>query len=367
MRKRISLLLAFLMPLAAAAQSGILDFHPADEVVPLLEAARAPSVVWGKGKSAPALTLLHCSDIHGSAENLERIVEFRQAYSRWIEDAIHAGDAVYCYWDDPNPWDEVPSARGILNTVGNHDCWKGHLVWAQTSWPYDATEDEAYQLLFVGKDKSRPFFKEWDVVTPGGVCYYYKDYAPNGIRLIVLDCMHYTPLQHEWFCNVLEEARLKGLTVVCAQHYPPQNGMDLIESGFTDRDYAISAVPAPAAGEQMERMHDDAFSAVDGFIDDGGTFVCWLSGHTHLDFIGHVSGHQRQLMVIADKAGAKDDYMQEARPIGTIFQDSFNLVTVNPGRHTLVVQRIGCTRDQYMRSKRLFCYDYTTGNILVNE
>jgi hypothetical protein len=59
--------------------------------------------------------------------------------------------------------------------------------------------------------------------------------------------------------------------------------------------------------------------------------------------------------------------MQEARPRGTRFQDAFNLVTVNPGRSLLVIQRIGCNRDQYLRPKTLFCYDYKNGTVLVNE
>ncbi|MBQ9194818.1 MAG: metallophosphoesterase [Bacteroidales bacterium] len=365
--KCILSLLAWLFPLFAGAQTGILDFHPADEVVPLLEAARSRAVVWGRPESAPALTLLHFSDLHGDGENLSRIAEFRRAYGARIEDAIHLGDAVACYWDDPNPWDQVPEARGILNVVGNHDCWKGHLVWAQTHRPYDATPEEAYSLIMEGKDASRPFIEEWGVVYTPGLCYYYKDYSAQKIRLVVLDCMHYDAAQHVWFEKVLEEARLAGFTVVAAQQYPAQSGLDAIPGGFSDRDESIGPEPSPAPGVQMERMADEAFAAVDAFLEKGGDFACWLGGHTHLDFIGHIPGHGRQLQIIADKAGFKDDYMQEARPRGTRFQDAFNLVTINPGRSMVSVQRIGCNRDQYLRSKTLFCYDYRSGTILVNE
>jgi len=106
---------------------------------------------------------------------------------------------------------------------------------------------------------------------------------------------------------------------------------------------------------------------LDRFIGKGGSFACWLSGHTHLDFVGHIRGHRRQRMIIADKSGEKDSYMQEARTRGTVLQDSFNLVTVNTSRSTLYVKRIGCTRDQYGRSKSLFTYNYSTGEVLVNE
>lgn len=366
-RKIILSLLSLLFPFFAMAQTSILDFHPADEVVPLLEAARSPKVEWGQGESVAALTLLQFSDLHGDSENLSRIAQFSRAYSAWIEDAIHLGDAVACYWDDPNPWDQVPEARGILNVVGNHDCWKGHLLWTQTPRPYDATPEEAYSLIMKGKDAAHPFIREWGVVYTPGLCYYYKDYEPQRIRLIVLDCMHYDAAQHGWFTQLLEQARLLGLTVVAAQHYPAQSGLDSIPGGFSDRDETLGPESSPSPGSQMERMADEAFSAVDAFQEKGGIFACWLSGHTHLDFIGHIPGHSRQLQIIADKAGFKDDYMQEARPRGTRFQDAFNLVTVNPGRSTVTLLRIGCNRDQYLRSKNLFCYDYRSGTILVNE
>ena len=70
---RILSLMALLFPLFAGAQTGILDFHPADEVLPLLEAARSRPVVWGQAPGPSALTLLHFSDLHGDSENLERI------------------------------------------------------------------------------------------------------------------------------------------------------------------------------------------------------------------------------------------------------------------------------------------------------
>ena len=67
-------------------------------------------------------------------------------------------------------------------------------------------------------------------------------------------------------------------------------------------------------------------------------------------------GHERQLQILVDKAGEKDAYMHEDRTPGTVTQDSFNLVTINPSKNLLIIQRIGCTRGPGMRSKTLFCY-----------
>ena len=379
-RPELCLVLAGLVLTACGTEqpaAGILDFNPPARVLERLRTERKPFVeAWSDTPSRPSFTVLQFSDLHGDAENLSRIVEFSEACAEGIDEVLHTGDVVPCYWDEANPWNTVPGAARFLNTVGNHDCWKGHLVWSQTNRPYDASQEDAYSLVMAGEDPSRPFVSLWNVSQPAGVgepssphycaCYYYKDYEAPAIRLIVLDCMHYTPVQDEWFDATLQDALGKGLTVVAVQHYPPQPGLDKIESGFSDPDYDIPPTPG-TPGLQLECMPDEAFSTADRFISAGGTFACWLSGHLHGDMLGHVSGHLRQLHISVDKAGEGDRYMQEDRTRGTSRQDSFNLVTVNPSRGVLFIDRIGCNRDQYMRPKTLFCYDYINGKILLNQ
>lgn len=371
MRKSFLLLLSMLASFGLSAQ-GIIDLNPSSEVLPRLRTARKAAVEWGAKEKAPASwTVLQFSDLHGSNENLERIVTFRNAYSDYLDAAIHMGDAVYCYFDDPYPWENVEGTEALMNIVGNHDCWKGHKLWSQSNRPYDASQADVFRR-FIG-----PFIGKWDVKSPEGLddeasphyqaCYYYKDYPQSGIRLIVLDCIHYSSAQHEWFQALLSEAAQNKLTVVAAQHYPPQSGVVPIDCGFTDLDLDIDAEPAPQGDMQMERMPDEAYIAVDHFLDQGGQFACWLSGHTHLDYVGMVRSHERQLQIIVDKAGEVDDYMQEDRTKGTQSQDAFNLVTVNPSRGVLFIDRIGCNRDQYMRSKKLLVFDYKKRQIIASE
>lgn len=344
--------------------TGVLSLFPQKKVLPELEAARGEDGV----------TLLQFSDLHGCTENLERIVEFCGEYDAWIDDAIHVGDAVWGYWDNDNPWTLVPGAERVLNIIGNHDCWKGHKVWAETNHPYDATQQEAYSTMMVGADPARPLIANWGVTQPAGVndpasgeycaCYYYKDYP--SVRLVVLDCIHFDEAQAAWLEQTLEQARRAGLAVVAATHYPPQSGIEPLQTGFSC-EWAEVGAYEPPVGSQMERMPDGAYAAVDAFIEGGGTFVCWLSGHEHYDLVGHVSGHSRQLVVIVDKGGYGDGYMREARIKGTDTQDAFNLVTVNPETHLLTVQRIGCSVDEAGRSKKLLCYDYIVGEIVLSK
>ena len=369
MKRIMSILAAIVASTTLFAQTGILDLNPEGKVLPLLLSARANGGSWDRPADVDPVTFLHFSDLHGCTANLERIVEFYGAYSKYIDDAIHTGDAVSCYIDDPNPWTKVKGAGKILNLIGNHDCWKGHKTWSETDIPYDATAEDAYKVFI------SPYVASWKVVQPDGVnkkssiyysaCYYYKDYPQSGVRLIALDPLHYDDVQDSWFASVLEDARLKGITVVAAQHYYSQTGLDSIDSGFSTQ----SGIAACADTErpQIECMREQAFLTLDRFIDNGGTFVCWLSGHDHEDYIGYVRGHERQLQILVDKAGEKDGYMHEDRTPGTVNQDSFNLVTVNPSKNLLVIQRIGCSTGPSMRSKRLFCYDYLKHDTIVNE
>ena len=357
MKRILPIVVAVLwFPLSLFAQ-GILEFHPEEEVVPRLLAARKPSVAREGMVGVSSWTLLHFSDLHGCTENLERIVAFRNRYGKYIDAALHTGDSVKEEIADGNPWDQVAGAGALMNTVGNHDIRIGSEEFA--------SQEVTYKFLL------EPHIGGWNVVQPDGVdrkgsrhyaaCYYYRDYPSSGIRLIVLDGMHYTKDQEEWFAGRLSEALEKNLQVVVACHLPPAKGLLPLESGFTERDESLDEE------EGRHRLPDSAFTVADAFLDRGGTLVCWLSGHTHQDFLGPVRGHERQFLVIIDKAGWPDWFMDEDRTVGTSFQDSFNLFTVNPSRGFFVIDRIGCNRDQYLRGKHLFVYDYRNGKVIVNE
>lgn len=322
---------------------------PASAISPALTCIAASACNHGTdaGQLRP-LQLLHFSDLHGSALHLQRIVEYMDSHD--VDDAIHTGDGVMCYYDDENVFESVPGGRRILNTIGNHDCWKGHLLWSQTDKPYDATKEEAYSRFFVGPDPQHPTISGWGVCQPAGVndaqspdyqaCYYYKDYPCSATRLIVLDCIHYDDAQADWFTATLASAREAGLAVITVTHYPAEFGMVPFDPALTPdgMDYPASSNPGAV---QIESMPDCAFDPVDKFIDEGGTFVCWLSGHNHNDYVGYVKNHGRQLQILVDKAGELDRYMLDSDRSGEN-ADAFNLVTYDPVSKQLTVQRVGC-------------------------
>lgn len=307
---------------------------------------------------ANLLNLLHFSDIHGDVENIKRLLYFAEKYNLYISDIIHTGDAVQTYFGNDNPFAEIGGDK-ILEVIGNHECWIQGDTWPS---PYNATAAQVYEKFIA------PFISHWGVTSPGSnLCYYYKDYSVANTRLIVLDALHYDSSQENWFSSVLASAITSELRVIVATHYPSQTGITGFDCTFNSITQTIAPVSTPPQGTQIERMPESAFSSVDTFIENGGEFVCWLSGHTHDDFIGVVTGHTNQIQVIISTARCDNKYSDCARTQGTVTQDLFNVFTVDGNAKLIKIIRIGSTMDKFMRNRNTLCINYQTKNIISNN
>lgn len=321
--------------------TSIHDFNPGIEMDEKLQQINRTKY----DTSKQILSLLHCSDAHVDTENISRMLDFYNTHSHHINDILHTGDCVN-YTEDPNPF-ETNGAGFVINVIGNHECWK------EGPYNYDATAVETYQKFIA------PFISTWGVVPAGeNLCYYYKDYTEANIRLIVLDCMHFDEAQVSWLSRVLSDALSLGYSVVGVTHYPPASGLTPLDCTFTSRDNPASAYPA-------ERMPDAAYVAVDNFIDIGGEFICWLSGHLHCDNVGVVNDHERQICVCVNSMAAViDGDMQRTR--GTKTQDCFNVVAFDRTSKLINIVRVGASVDHYLRSKKTLCIDYLEREVISN-
>lgn len=307
---------------------------------------------------ANLLNLIHFSDIHGNVQNIRRILEFSSMYTDYISDIIHTGDAPVAYYSDTNPF-AVVGGDNVLEVIGNHECWIQGDTWPS---PYNATAQQVYQKFFA------PYIASWGVVSAGtNLCYYYKDYSTAKVRLIVLDALHYDLSQDTWFANTLESARTANLRVVAVTHYPSQTGLAGINCTFNSITQTIGSVATPPAGTQIERMPESAFEAVDTFIANGGEFVCWLSGHTHEDFIGTVNNHTDQIQVIISCANTSNRYSDCARTKNTKSQDLFNVFTIDTKSKLIKIIRVGSTMDKFMRKRETLCINYETKEVISNN
>jgi predicted phosphodiesterase len=304
---------------------------------------------------ANILNLIHFSDIHGSQTNIERILDFNNQYFSYISDVLHTGDSTQHNYEDTNPFVNV-GGNTVLNVIGNHDCWKDGATWPT---PYNATATEVYEKFFA------PFIASWGVTSAGtNLCYYYKDYS-NGFRMIVLDGIHWDSAQLSWFESVLADAKSNSLAVIAVNHYPAQSGITKISCTFNEYTGDIDAV-TPGVN-QMERLPDDAFTAIDGFISTGGEFVCWLSGHSHGDYIGTVNNHTNQIQIIVSCASTSNLYSDCARKAGTKSQDLFNVFTADKRTHLVKIIRAGADVDKYMRTRKTLCVNYLTKEVISNN
>lgn len=317
----------------------------------MLQATRYLLTSTGKYDSKP-LVLCHFSDIHGDGINLKRILEFYNNYKAYFTDIIHTGDIVHDNFnDDFEFWKNTEGSNIILNCIGNHDSSR--------------KEGDNYIQDITSKQCFDKFFKEqienWNCVQPEsaedlGLCYYYKDYSDSKIRLVVLDCMHYTDNQNSWFSQVLTEAKDKNYSVLVANHY--QGGTMKCDESCTFQSPLWAHVDAT--------INEKASATVDSFMNAGGDFIAWICGHTHRDLFGVLEKYPNQTCIAVDCGFCNDYWNDSFRRIGTKSQDCFNIMSINRSLNTFSIYRVGNNIDLQLRSKKCLVYNYATHKVISN-
>ena len=334
-----------------------------------------------KGSYNPWI-IVHFSDIHNDGTNLRRIETFATYYKQQtdhltttdvlIDDVLDTGDNVLATAGGGIPWNTSNIAATFLNTIGNHDIEN----------LYNFTFDGVTGWPAVYKKQIGQFRSQWgNVVFPDenveeeGKCYYYKDYTSQNIRLIVLmnwtnTTAAYLNNEYAWFKDVLDDALSKNLTVVCAGHVKPGNLTPIDGCSFHAYEY----------GYETQGTANQFVILVDKFIRAGGTFACWLAGHTHYDLTGWINAKytengteyivDNQLCLVVENAGGQGSdferryWNSDNRIAGTKSQDCFNIVCVNAAYYRVSVMRIGSQYDNSGQHKGGFCINYKTKKML---
>lgn len=289
-----------------------------------------------------ALNFLFFSDIHGDGINLQKIMDFRKT-STFFDDVLFGGDFNNSPTDDMSFWTDVEGTDKILVAIGNHD-----NLGASVSYRYNK---------FIG-----PYAAGWGATFQSGVCYYYKDYTDQKVRLIVLDCTNWTSAQNTWLVNTLASAKTAGYHVMCMSHFPAGPGQDVRTCPFDLLGAQGKAVFAAA-------INAEATTAVQNFIDGGGIFICWLAGHLHADLFRTPTNYPKQMQVIVANAscyahvGASGN-CQLDRVVGERSEELYDLISINPVWKTFTVVRVGADRDNFGRHMGWVTYDYANNVIL---
>lgn len=307
------------------------------------------------------VVIAHISDVHGNFGNVDRFLRFCDHYSQYIDIKLNTGDIVLSNFSDGV---EGYNSDNIINIIGNHDVSSNGGN--PTVNPDNPTQNEVYNRFI------KPWVSNWGVTQPDGAeangyCYFYKDFNNQKLRLVCVDILNYDSTENTWLESVLSNAKTNGYHVVIATHFAgsQQSANDVsfekINCGYSTR-YNIT-------GSGLYSMNGYAYhmiEAVQSFIDNEGSFVGYLSGHFHSDFIAKVEDYPNQLIysIGATKAGEMRDFNHVA---GTRMQDEFQIVSINTDLNIIKLFKVGANWDAYGQKRDSICIRYITGEIIGEE
>lgn len=302
-----------------------------------------------KDSTASKLKLFFFTDVHADAIAINNLLDYVQSHEGWIDEVINGGDtARYEFSSGANSnYFDSDLASMALSVIGNHDSAvydsNNNIDW------WGKTQKEVYDRYLA------PYISNWDVIQPAnastlGLNYYYKDY--DTIRIIYLDAVFWDSDQLSWFEDVLSDASSDDMSVIIVAH-----GTDGSFTGDTDCNWTWIEKPDETGYYSNMKFNGGASSAVNTFITNGGDFICWLTGHTHFDRIGHMANYPDQFAITMNNAGTKTSDSRGAFYSGT-------MVIVDKTNTLIKLIRCGCTYDSYLKPKHTLCYNYSTQELI---
>ena len=356
-------------------QDGSLDpLHPYVKYLPIFASFKKDTDAYNSPYTYKPLVLLHYSDLHGFAKVFDRVVKFSDSFASYIDNVINTGDTVLNSWENGFTFYK-PGSVPMLSVIGNHDAWTNGTSGCKW-WTVGYSAKQCYDRYIA------PFKYSNSVYTyVTDKCYWTRDYPDQNIRLIAIDNYHWREViydkqdnvltaypngdatdkgeQATWFVSQLSAAKTAGRSVIVTCHTPTQN-LDMIPCTFSSLD------DMGGGGLQAE-----AITAVQDFINGGGEFICWLTGHTHIDKFGTIPNYPDQLAMAIDCGGLTrdngDSWSNLVHMDGTATMDCMNIFCVDPNRKFLKLMRVGCEYDRNGRHIGSLLYNYQTKQLLWND
>lgn len=296
------------------------------------------------------------SDVHGGIDNLSRMIELAEYYGDKVDCIINGGDTTPDRFTD---LDSMSWFGNIINTcsieilsaVGNHDTYSA-----------PSTTDIYNAIVAPAATKYTGIIQPSNAAS-SGKCYYYKDY--NGVRVIILDANigfgGWNSDEESWLVAALEDARTNNYHVICVNHcgqYQNHAGVNRYNSSF-----ASKAIGSGLDGAS-NKVQDGALAAVQNFIDAGGTFVCWLFGHTHWDDLYTINNYPQQMCFVTTSARYNLEWLvTKSGNIRELDYDTFNYIGVFKSGKIIKLGRFGMNYNNWLEQKNGFVFDY--GNHLL--
>ena len=305
------------------------------------------------------LNLLWFSDVHNYRIGLDRIIQLSDEID--AEDIICTGDIVGTYVTDSayDGWNSVSGSENILLIPGNHDWYSNNA--GTTFISFSEMTSNLYSNAL-----------NWGVTIGTNVPYWYKDYPDSKVRLIGIDSFliyidtnAYTTMT-TWLETVLADANTNNYHVIIMNHEPVYtNNATIIDCKFSNKlnAYASTVARSPMDYEAQQQNLPLISDKVQTFIDNGGSFICYLFGHIHNDFIGKLVNHPNQMFAVIGCANPTIDDENDADRTGKGL-DLVNAIVVDTATNTVKIVRFGADKTAAMAYRDAICLNYSTGTVL---
>ena len=287
----------------------------------------------------------HFSDVHTMQELWNRIIDFNNHYSNYLDFSIHTGD--YCGGSQLSYIDLYSNGKQcnipVLNCIGNHDTFIDN-------GGTKGEKKKAHDLLFNHTSNWGVTFMNID-----NSMTYYKDFSSKKIRLIVLDYYYDIDLQCVWLQDRLNEAKTLGYHVITCMHEMTNVIINKLNTPFQTLDNFESIGGNKHSISKFDKIIGD-------WKKSGGVHVANFAGHEHSDFIGYT---ENDVLNICVQCATDNIIWTDAKRVkNTKTWDCFNLVAVDVATNNLKIVRIGNNVDHYLREKKVLSYDYVNKKII---
>lgn len=306
------------------------------------------------------LSLLCSTDVHGMVTPMSYYLDFYRKYSDYIDEMINVGDLLgnqYGAETNELPYDNLQDFNKVLCVIGNHDVFNYNNEATEAGKEYG--NSNFWAPNYAKYDRLFKNIAQWNVISPLGVndpeskyykvCYYYKDYQSSSIRLIILDSMDLSSEQLSWFSDVVEDAKDKGLQVLCVSHIP------------MGRDTGLSPFDCNWVGDHLNpygQRDDNYLNIIDNFMENGGSFICWLHGHYHYEEVGVYTAHPKQIYIILPCTMTRDVHQDVVRIANDASINNFNVVSIEPYSKLIRMMKVGCKYDRNLKHRETLVLDY---------
>jgi hypothetical protein len=222
--------------------------------------------------------------------------------------------------------------------------------------------------------------------------YYYVDDSLNKVRYITLNCMDFDPDKMHAYIWGYSQEQLNWLTsslllkevgwgVVIQSHIPPMNIFDQFPLWKPYNNNLVLGVldafihkKAYSGSNNYDYDHFDASVSAD-FSSSDGVIYCWLSGHSHRDWIGVLQNKECSgLPIIITNTdsyvwtnSSYPEYNSSEKIENTITEQLFDIVTVDKNNEMVYVTRIGATSKVYGEQRNVSYKQVIDSNNIIER